>query len=134
MNLPEYLIGNQAVEIQIMVRMKDGPAGRQRGDLIAVEPVPNKRWSEGRSREETLPNYLIIEVNDTDKEGFKEYEGRHLHVNPLDEKSASKRSKYRLNLDNLPQNYAAKRPHLTLNKIAVTTNAILKSYAIWPRR
>ena len=115
-------------KIQIMVRMFEGPGGRQRGDIIAVEPVPNKRWGIGRSRDENLPNYLIIEINDTDKEGFKEYKGRHLHINPNDIKSASKRSKYRVDLDNLPKKYAKERPHLTLNKTTVVSNAILRAF------
>lgn len=113
---------------QIMVRMLDGPGGRQRGDIIAVESVPNKRWGIGRSRAEDLPNYLIIEIVDTDKEGFKEYEGRHVKLNPLDDKSPSKRSKYRINLDNLPQNYTKERPHLVLTKAEVTSNAILRAF------
>lgn len=115
-------------KIQIMVRMKDGPAGRRRGDIIASEDVPNNRWGVGRSRDEDLPNYLIIEIDNTDKEGFKGYEGRHENINPLDTKSASRRSKYMLDLDNLPKNYATKRPHLTLTKTTVTSNAILRAF------
>lgn len=104
--------------------MFDGPGERRSGDIISVKPVPNRGWG----NEETLPNYLIIRISDTDKEGFKEYIGRHLHINPLDVKSASKRSKYRLELDTLPKDYAKKRPHLTLNKITVTNNVISRAF------
>ena len=110
-------------KIQIMVRMFDGPAGRRMGDIVSVRQLPFNGWG----KEETLPNYLIIEI-DTDKEGFKEYEGRHLHINPLDHKSPSKRSKYMLNLDALPKDYAKKRPHLILSKYTVTSNAILRAF------
>lgn len=111
--------------IELLVRTKDGPAGRQRGDIITVKPVPNKGWGKG----EDLPDYLIIEIEDIDKEGFKEYEGRHVKLNPLDVKSASKRSKYRLDLDSFSKDYTEERPHLTLNKKTVTDNAILRAFA-----
>lgn len=110
--------------IELLVRTTDGPAGRQRGDIVSVKQLPHRGWGEG----ETLPNYLIVKIDDTDKEGFKDYEGRHLHVNPLDDKSASKRSKYRLNLDVFPKDYAEKRPHLTLTKVVVTADIILRAF------
>lgn len=111
--------------IELLVRTTDGPAGRERGDIVSVKQVPHRGWGNG----ENLPNYIIVRIDDTDKEGFKEYEGRHLRINPNDPKSASKRSKYRLNLDTLPKDYAEKRPHLTLNKTTVTSNAILRAFA-----
>lgn len=110
--------------IEIMVRTKDGPGGRQRGDIVSVRQLPFKGWG----REETLPNYLIVRIDDVDKDGFKDYEGRHLRVNPKDVKSASKRSKYRLNLDTLPKDYAEKRPHLTFSKAIVTADIILRAF------
>lgn len=110
--------------IELLVRTKDGPAGRRKGDIVSVKELPHKGWGNA----ETLPDYLVIRIDDTDKEGFKQYEGRHQNINPLDSKSASRRSKYMLDIDNLPKDYASKRPHLTLSKNIVTTNAILRSF------
>lgn len=110
--------------IELLVRTTDGPAGRMRGDIVSIKQLPHKGWG----GEETLPNYLVVRINDVDKVGFKNYEGRHLYINSNDTKSASKRSKYRLDLDTLPKTYAKKRPHLTLNKTIVTSNAILGAF------
>ena len=110
--------------IELLVRTTGGPAGRMRGDIVSVRELPFKGWGKG----EDLPNYLVVRINDVDKEGFKKYEERHLRINPDDIKSASKRSKYRLDLDNLPKDYAKERPHLTLTKETVTTNAILRAF------
>jgi len=126
----EYPLGENVMNIELLVRTKDGPAGRLKGDIVSVKQVPHRGWG----REETLPNYLIIRVKGVSKEGYKEYEGRHLKVNPDDIESARKRSKCRLNLENLPQNYAEKQPHLILEKITVTDNTILRAYAVWPQK
>lgn len=110
--------------VELLVRTTDGPAGRMRGDIVSVKLIPNRGWGNG----ETLPNYLVVKIDDVGKEDFKDYEGRHLRLNPSDFNSVSKRSKYRLNLDVLPKDYAEKRPHLTLNKTAVTSNIILRAF------
>ena len=112
------------MSIELLVRASDGPGGRRKGDIVSVKQVPHRGWG----KDEDLPNYLIVRIVDVDKKGFKKYEGRHIQLNPLDPNSPSKRSKYRLNLDILPNNYAVKRPHLTLNKRTITSNAILKAF------
>lgn len=111
--------------VELLVRITDGPAGRMRGDIVSVKSVPNRGWGKG----EDLPNYLVVRIDDVDKEGFKEYEGRHLKINPDDPKSANKRSKYRLNLDTLSKDYAEERPHLIVSKTAVIDNVILRAFA-----
>ena len=110
--------------IELLVRTTDGSAGRMRGDIVSVKQVPHKGWAKG----EDLPNYLIIRIGDINKDDFKEYEGRHLHINSLDINSASKRSKYRLDLDSLPRNHSEKRPHLVFTKQTVFSNAILRAF------
>lgn len=111
--------------IELLVRTTDGPAGRMRGDIVSVKPVPNKGWGKG----EDLPNYLIIRIGNIDKDDFKKYEGRHLCINLEDINSASKRSKYRLDLDSLPKNHSEKRPHLVFTKQIVFSNIILRAFA-----
>lgn len=116
--------------IELLVRTKYGPGGRARGDIVSVKSVPNRGWGKG----EDLPNYLIIRIDDTDKTGFKKYEGRHVKLDPIDDKSPSKRSKYRLNLDILPKDYAKKRPHLTLTKSIVISDIILNTFKQWQQK
>jgi hypothetical protein len=110
--------------IELLVRTTDGPAGRMRGDIVSVRQLPFRGWG----KDETLPNYLVIRIDNTDKEGFKKYEGRHVRLNPEDPDSPCKRSKYRLDLDTLSKDYAEKRPHLMLIKETVTTNIILRGF------
>lgn len=113
--------------IELLVRTKDGSAGlRQRGDIVSVKQVPHRGWGNG----ENLPNYLVVRIEDANLDtAMKVYAQRHVKLNPLDDKSPTKRSNYRLNLDTLPKEYAKERPHLTLNKTTVTSNAILRAFA-----
>ena len=117
-----WLVYNMAIEL--LVRTTDGPAGRQKGDIISVKQVPHKGWGNG----ETLTNYLIIRIDNTDKRGFKNYEGRHVVLNPKDPDSPCKRSKYRLDLDNLSKKYAKEKPHLIVSKNTIVDNAILRAF------
>ena len=110
--------------IELLVRATDGPAGRMRGDIVSVRQLPFRGWG----KDETLPNYLIVRIDDVNKEEFKKYEGRHVMLNPEDPNSPHKRSKYRLDLDNLPKEYAKKKPHLTVNKNTTINNAILRGF------
>lgn len=110
--------------VELLVRTTDGPAGRRRGDIVSVRQLPFRGWGNA----ETLPNYLIVRIDDVDKKGFKSFEGRHILLNPDDPKSPSKRSKYRLDIDKLPKKYAKKRPHLVLTKTVAISNAILRAF------
>jgi len=60
--------------IEVLVRLKDGPGGRERGDIVSVKPIPNKGW--GRS--EGPPNYRIVRLETADYRIFaRNYHKRH---------------------------------------------------------
>lgn len=117
------------MSIEVKVRANDGPLGRMRGDILFAKQLPHTH--QGWGKEEGRPAHLIVRIDGIDLADFKPFEGRHISINPDDPKSASKRSKYRLNLDNLSQDYAEKRPHLIISKDTLTTNAILRAFVQW---
>jgi len=122
----EYKLNKDIVmEIELLVRIADGSAGRMRGDIVSMKKLPHRGWGNG----ENLPNYLVIRISDITLDTAMDiYAQRHVELNPLDLKSPSKRSNYRLDLDALPKEYAKERPHLTINKNTVINNAILRAF------
>ena len=77
-------VGTVFADVDILVRLTDGTAGRRAGDIISVLPVPNKGFGNGPK----LPNYAVVRVVGTTVEEFKKYHQRHYRF-LVEEKSAA---------------------------------------------
>lgn len=111
--------------VDILVRTTDGPAGRKRGDIISAKGTPHNGWGDG----ENLPNYLVIRINNIKLMNFSDYHKRHEYVNPNDTMFGYRRSRYHLDLDNMPTDYGKGRPHLLLNLNDILPHLIEKAYS-----
>jgi len=83
--------------VEILIRLKDGPSGRERGDIVSIKPVPNRGWGKG----EGPPNYKIIRLETADYRMFKrDYCKRHeAIVDAYGKPISSRRSKYKMDPD-----------------------------------
>lgn len=86
------------MDVEIVVRLQNGLAGRRKGDIIHVRETPFD-WPKTYS----LPRYGIVSINDITKEEFKVYEGRHLPEVPDGKggKYPKVRSKYRFKIESM---------------------------------
>ena len=94
-------VAAQPPEIEILVRMFDGPGGRAKGDIVSVKELPHKGWGKG----EGPPNYVIVKVSGTTAKEFSQYHVRHgkLDENDISENPERVRSRFRFNLDSLSE-------------------------------
>jgi len=107
--------------IELLVRLNDGPAGRKRGDIVSVKACPCT-WGYC----ERPPTFIVIRIENADKNKIQEYKGRHvlLDSNDKSEKPITIRSRYKFNLDKLPKDYKMAAPHLTVAKSIVDAKKI----------
>lgn len=87
--------------VELLIRNKDGTAGRKAGDIVSVKQCPHNGWGRG----EMTPDYSIIKINDKNYEQIKKYHTRHL-ATKFDEKGEPVewiRSNYRIFVDNLSE-------------------------------
>lgn len=106
--------------VECLVRKYDGPGGRKSGDIVTVKLVP---CSWGGS--EGLPDYIIIEISNINKNQFAAYERRHYDTGEVDEhgEPITLRSLYRFDLPNLP-GYTDTAAKVTVTKAQTFNNVI----------
>ena len=89
--------------IELLVRLTDGPAGRERGDIVVVKTLPHKGWG----KREGPPHYAVVRVDDaTDEKAFlATYHSRHdtlaVSATKDTEDLYQRRSRYKIDLDAL---------------------------------
>lgn len=90
----------QPVAIELLVRTKDGPGGRAKGDIINMKVSPAK-WG----LDEGPPNYVIVKVEGITFDFKKQYHIRHgkLEESNLSVNAERVRSRYRIDIDKLPK-------------------------------
>ena len=84
--------------IEVLVRTKDGPGGRAKGDIITVKKSPA-----GWGKCEGLPDYIIVKVTGVAVRDFAQYNIRHgkLRESDMSKSPETVRSKYRIDIDGL---------------------------------
>jgi hypothetical protein len=112
------LSSGHADSVEILVRTKDGPGGRRKGDIVCVKESPAK-WG----GKEGPPDYVIVKIPGIKAENFRRYHIRHgkLRNTDPDETAERVRSRYRFDLDNMP---AANEGIITTGSIAAVSNLI----------
>ena len=116
------------MDIEIVVRLKDGPEGRRKGDIIHVRETPFN-WPGIYSP----PRYGIVSIKNITKEEFKIYEGRHLPKVP-DGKGGeypAVRSKYRFDLDTMPIFLSTKQQVLKTGMNSILTSRQIEDQTIF---
>ena len=105
--------------VELLVRTTNGAGGRRRGDIVSMKQIPHKGWG----REEGLPNYVIVKIDNITARDFSQYHVRHgkLDENDMSEKPETVRSRFRFNLDNLP---TAVSGRITIQKTEAITSLI----------
>ena len=83
--------------VEFLIRLTDGPAGRNAGDIVTLKAVPNSGWGS----DEGLPNYCVVRITDATYEQALPYYERHYKTVKAN-KNFEARSRYAVNVAALP--------------------------------